>query len=308
VTTFQDDSNNFVGVYRDWKEMAKNPNYKFVFPRYDDPLFCRETRKLVRELGKRYDGNPAISYMRVSTGKSGEDNPYGRIGTTWFTNHLWINYSRKVTQYYLANFRRTRLEFDVLWTAIVAAGAKSVTPLTSDEQNEAQEFIDYTVSKKIFIAFNGIAPAPTNQTPGATAINPSGTCGGYSPQPDATTTAMTAAPYAQIARLREKRIPFGLEGNALSDPCMAPSRISAILNFYRPQRVVFFGDVAALMNFAREGLNQNNGYEIDALTNVVVPRTKNDEFLARQAKAMPQIKRFAADIERLVQQSIASGN
>jgi hypothetical protein len=288
--------------------MAKNPQYKFVFPRYDDPRFVQEVKELVHTLGKRYDGNPAISYMRIGTGKSGEDNPYGRIGMAWFTNHLWITFSRELTRCYLASFQKTRLEFDVLWTSIVAAGAKNATPITPNEQKEAQEFIDYVASKRIFIAYNGISARPTkNEVPGATAANPAGTCSGYSPQPDDTTTAMDAAPYAQIARLKKRGIAFGLEGNALSDPCMAPRRISAILERYRPARFVLFGDAAALINFWREGINDNNRYEIDQLTNALVPWTNKAEFLALKAEAMPRIKRFATEIDQLVRQSVVVG-
>src|ERR1700730_1405896 len=158
VSTFQDQTNNLIGVYRDWKDMVKNPQFKFTFPRYDDPRFVQEVQKLVRRLGERYDGNPAIAYMRIGTGKSGEDNPYGRIGMSWFTNSLWIRFSRQVTELYLASFHKTRVEFDMLWTAIVAAGARNVTPITPGEQNEAQQFIDYVAGRNIFIAFNGIAP------------------------------------------------------------------------------------------------------------------------------------------------------
>jgi hypothetical protein len=308
TATFQSDSNNFIGIYGDWKDMAKNPRYKFVFPRYDDSRFVREVKKLVDSLGERYDGNPAIAYMRIGIGKSGEDNPYGRVGMAWFTNHLWINFSREVTQYYLASFHKTRLEFDVLWTGIVVAGAKTATPITPNEQKEAQEFIDYVASKNIFIAFNGISNRPTkNAVPGATAANPAGTCAGYSPRPDETTAATDAAPLAQIERLKQKGIAFGLEGNALTDPCMAPSRISALLEWYKPERFIFFGDAAAVISFHREGMNDNNRYEIDHLTNVLVPWTSKAEFSAHQAEALPRIKQFAAEIEQLVRRSVLAG-
>src|SRR5262249_4513718 len=151
--------------------------------RYDDRRFLREVKHLVRELGNRYDGNPAIAYMRIGTGKSGEDNPYGRIGQAWFTNHLWIEYSRKVLGYYVANFRKTHLEFDVLWMAIVAAGVKNATPITSSEQKEAQRFIDNIVNERIFIAYNGVGPRPAIEVPGATAADPGAECASYNPSP-----------------------------------------------------------------------------------------------------------------------------
>jgi hypothetical protein len=307
VATFQADTNNFIGAYRDWKDMARNPQFKFSYPRYDDPRFVGEVQKLVRSLGERYDGNSAIAYMRIGTGKSGEDNPYGRIGMRWFTNSLWIRFSRQVTEFYLASFHRTRLEFDMLWTAIVAAGARTATPITAGEQREAQQFIDYVAAKNIFIAYNGIAPPPTKDAvKGATAANPGGTCIGYSPRPDATTPAMDAAPLAQVARLKQRGVAFGLEGNALSDPCMTPRRLSPLLRDYRPVRFVFFADAAAVINFAREGINDANRYEVDWLTNILVPWTNAAEFPAHQAQAMPRIKQFADELDRLVRESTVS--
>jgi len=306
ISTFQSDSNNFIGVYRDWRAMANNPQYKFNFPRYDDQRFLREVKHLVRELGKRYDGNHAIAYMRIGTGKSGEDNPYGRIGQDWFTNHLWIEYSRKVKEYYLANFRKTHLEFDVLWMAIVAAGVRNATPITSSEQKEAQRFIDDLVSKRIFIAYNGVGPRPAIEVPGATAADPRAECAGYNASPDNTTTAMDAAPYSQIERLKQRGVSFGLEGNALSDPCMYPRRIAALLDYYRPARFIFFGDVAALINFQRQGINDKNSYEVDDLMNVFVPWTNKMDSAKRQAQAMPQVKAFGTEIERLVRERVAA--
>ena len=305
ISTFQADSNNFIGAYRDWSAMANNPRYKFNFPRYDDRRFLREVKHLVRELGNRYDGNPAIAYMRIGTGKSGEDNPSGRIGQAWFTNHLWIEYSRKVEEYYLANFRKTHLEFDVLWMTIVAAGVKNGTPITSSEQKEAQRFIDDIVSEQIFIAYNGVGPRPAIEMPGATAADPRAECAGYNATPDNTTTPMDAAPYSQIERLRKRGVSFGLEGNALSDPCMYPGRIAALLDYYKPARFIFFGDAAALINFQRQGINDKNSYEVDDLVNVLVPWTNKKDSSERRAQAMSQINAFGTEIERLVRERVA---
>jgi hypothetical protein len=310
--TYQSPSNNFTGLYRDWKNMANNPQYQFTFPRYDDPYFVAEIHKLVISLGERYDGNPAISYMRIGTGKSGEDNPYGRTngfghgtGMPGFTNSLFITFSRKVTDFYLESFRKTRLEFDIGWTAIVAAGAKTATPITANEPKEAQEFLDYVIGRNIFIAFNGIGPQPKKKVPGATAANHEGVvCPGYSAHPDRDTSATDAAPYAQVARLRQKGISFGLEGNALSDPCEAPQRIGAILEFYRPVRVVFMGDAAALINFLREGVNDANRSEVESLTSMFVPWTKSADLAAHQTEATPRIKQFAGEVDRVIGQSL----
>jgi hypothetical protein len=306
--TFLAESNNFIGAYRHWRGISNNPDYKFRFPRYDDPRFVNEVKRLVRALGRRYDGNPVISYMRIGTGKSGEDNPYGRVGTPWFTNRLWVGFSRQVANLYLADFRKTQLEFDIGWTGIVAAGAKTATPIQEGDRQMAQEFIDYLVAKKIFIAYNGIAPPPTkNVQMNATAANPAGNCDGHNSQPDDTTPATDAALYFQIAKLRDRGIPFGLEGNALTDPCMNVGRISSILEQYRPKRFIFFGDAAAIINFQREGLNDKNHYEIELLTRVLVASGGKAKFEEQRAQALPKIKEFAGEVERFVQERVVRG-
>jgi len=309
VATFQSPSNNFIGIFNDWKDMASNPLFSFPFPRYDDPRFVTEIEKLVRQLGERYDGNPTISYVRIGAGKAGEDNPIGRTngfgpntGMLGFTNDLWIRYSWQVADAYFASFRKSRLEFDALWMAIVAAGAKNITPITTSEQQEAAHFLDYVMGKHVFMAFNG-SPRATNNVPGATAANPDGVmCTGFSPRPDATTPPIVAAPYAEVEHWRRLGIPFGFEVAALSNPCDAPEMTRAILERYRPTRVIFFADWAALINFHHEGLNKQNQWEVDWLTNVFVPWTNASEFSAHQAQAMPRIKQFAAELDDLVRQ------
>jgi hypothetical protein len=312
VSTFQSASNNFIGIFNDWRNMASNPLFSFPFPRYDDPRFVAEIEKLVRQLGERYDGNPTISYVRIGAGKAGEDNPIGRTngfglgtGMPGFTNHLWISYSRRVADAYFASFHKSRLEFDMGWMAVVAAGAKNITPITMSEQAQAEDFLDYVMSKDVFMTFDG-GPAATNSVPGATAANPQGvTCTGFSPRPDATTPPIVAAPYAEVEHWRRLGMPFGFEVAALSNPCDAPEMIRAILERYRPRRIIFFADWAALINFHHKGLNQQNKWEVDAMTNVFVPWTNAAEFPAHEAQAMPKIKQFADELDDLVEQILA---
>jgi hypothetical protein len=314
VATFQSESNNFKGAFLDWRSMANNSQYQYAFPRYDDPHFMEEVEKLVRSLGERYDGNPAIAYMRIATGKGGEDNPYGRTngmgagtGMPGFTNSLFISFSRRVTDSYLENFRKTRLEFDIGWTAIVAAGVRNATPITPAEQQQARQLLDYIIDKKIFVAYNGVAPRPRVEVRGATAANPDDVvCPGYSPRPDQNTPAGSAAAYAVLARLKQNGIPFGLEGNALSDPCQSPQRIGAILEFYKPARFVFFGDAAAVINFFQEGMNDSNRDEVKALTNVFVPWTNAAEFPTHLTEATPQIKQFGNKMDRLLREVLVA--
>jgi hypothetical protein len=303
VATFQSESNNFIGFYSDWKDLANNPSVTFTFPRYDDARYVAELSKLIRELGARYDGHPAISYVRIAAGKGGEDNPIGRTGQMpGFSNYLWIDYTRKVMEAYVASFHKSRLEFDMLWTGIVESGAKNGTPITPAEQEEARRFLDEVVAKGVFVTFDG-GPAPIKSVAGATAAHAEGvSCTGFSPAPDASTDAVTAAPFAVVEGWRQRGIPFGFEVAALSNPCDNPRLTRTILQRYRPSRVIFFADWAALINYHRNGLNPQNQWEVDAATSWFVPWTNAAELPAHRLQAKPQIDRFAAELDQLVRQ------
>jgi hypothetical protein len=45
-----------------------------------------------------------IAHMRIGTCKQGEDNPVGRF-QPWFTNALWIDFSKQVMTAYAQNFQ-----------------------------------------------------------------------------------------------------------------------------------------------------------------------------------------------------------
>jgi hypothetical protein len=304
VATFRYPSNSFFGIFPDWENMANNKQYTFPFPRYDDPRFLAEVKKLVQQLGARYDGNAVLTYVRIATGKAAEDNPIGRAngygpgtGMPGYTNHMWTDYSRKVTELYFASFHKSRLEFDMGWMAIVAYGVKTITPSTASEQKEAREFLDYLVRRNVFIAFNGIAPQTTNAPVGTTAINPeAATCAGYDPrQPGA---------YMFLAELGRRGIAFGLEGNSLQSACEAPRNIGPILEQSRPQRFVFFADTAGLINFHRQGLNEVNRFAVDWATNILVPWFKGSKDDIRRNQAMPRIDQFAAELNQFVRRLV----
>jgi hypothetical protein len=285
VATFQSQSNSFLGLFSDWQNMVSNPQFTFPYARYDDPQLVVEIQKLVTQLGARYDGNPAISYVRMGTGRAGDDNPIGRTnffgpgtGMPGFTNHVWIGYSRQVVDAYFASFHTSRLEFDMAWTTVVAAGAPDVTPITLSDQEEAENFLGYVVGRDAFMAFPG-GPMATNSVTGASAANPQGVvCTGFDPIPDATTSAVTAAPYAEVEDLRQRGLPFGLGVASLANPCTAPAMTQARLQRYQPRRVIFLADWAALINFSHEGVNPQNQWEIDAATNFFIPFTTGAAF------------------------------
>jgi hypothetical protein len=314
VATFQSPSNNFIGLFPDWKSLANNPSATFPFPRYDDARFVAEIRKLVRQLGERYDGNPTLAYVRIGAGKSSEDNPIGRTngfgpgtGMPGFTNHLWTTYSREVAAAYFDSFHRTRLEFNFDWIAVIAAQVRNVTPVTPAEASEAQAFLAELQRRNVFLTFDG-GPAPVKGVAGATAARPAGViCTGFGPEPSANMPATLAAPYAAVQRLEKMGIPFGLEIGALSDPCDTPATIAAILRFYRPERVIFFADTAAAIEFLHNGINARDSWEVQALTNAFIPFTNVADMPAHVQAATPEIKHFAGALEAAVEGFQRSG-
>lgn len=311
VARFQSPSNNFIGAFADWKQMANNPHFTFPFPRYDDPRFVAEIGELVRQLGERYDGRPDLAYVRVGAGKASEDNPIGRTngfgpgtGMPGFTNHIWTSYTRQIANFYFADFRRTRLEFNFDWMAIVADRAKNATPITAAEAQEARSFLDDLVRQNTFLAFDG-GPSLVKAPPLATAIDPKGaTCTGFSPNPADNTPPTLAAPYAEVEHLRQMGVPFGFEIAALSSPCSAPDITAAILRRYQPERVIFFADTAALINFLHEGTNAQNAWAVENATNFLIPFTILAELPSHETEAGPEIKRFAAKLDRIIEQFV----
>ncbi|MGH9961833.1 MAG: hypothetical protein ACREBC_32670, partial [Pyrinomonadaceae bacterium] len=124
-----------------------------TFPSYGDPRFVDYVRDLVKRLAK-YDGYLGISYVRISTGILTEDFPSFR-GFKWeiagFGDLKWLDYCRRIVDIYLAHFRRSALEFDISYLSwAYVRGAPNV-------KAAVDQFIDYLISKRIFLAYNGLS-------------------------------------------------------------------------------------------------------------------------------------------------------
>ena len=71
---------------------------------------------LVRGLGARYDGNPALSEVRIATGLPPKTiRAWMACGRPCpaFPIFSGVDYCRNMLALYRANFRSTRLEFDI---------------------------------------------------------------------------------------------------------------------------------------------------------------------------------------------------
>ena len=95
-----------------WEKERQNPRSPFTTmtrytPYFDDPLLIELHARFVRELAKRYDGNPHISSIDIGG--------YGNWGE-WHTYRLGIPEAaeetrRKFADMYLDNFKKTELVF-----------------------------------------------------------------------------------------------------------------------------------------------------------------------------------------------------
>ena len=95
-----------------WEKERQNPRSPFTTmtrytPYFDDPLLIELHARFMRELAKRYDGNPYISSIDIGS--------YGNWGE-WHTYRLGIPEAaeetrRKFADMYLDNFKKTALVF-----------------------------------------------------------------------------------------------------------------------------------------------------------------------------------------------------
>ena len=95
-----------------WEKERQNPRSPFTTmtrytPYFDDPLLIELHARFMRELAKRYDGNPYISSIDIgSYGNWGEWHTY-RLGIPGATEET----RRKFAGMYLDNFKKTALVF-----------------------------------------------------------------------------------------------------------------------------------------------------------------------------------------------------
>ena len=197
------------------------------FPSYADPVFLRLTARLVHQLS-RYDGDPAISQIRISTGLLTEDNP-SPAGPRWlipkYTDRDWIEYCRKMLLLYRDNFHRSQLEFDMSFLGLAYGRGGRL------ERQAADALVKELIMSGTFIAFNGLRSSTRD------ALHASMSRSDYVPQ---------ILQWLRTAQVHGCRI--GLEGGPLSKENMQD--ISAIMDAIRsikPDRLVLWSfDVVAI--------------------------------------------------------------
>jgi hypothetical protein len=241
-----------------------------VYPTFGDPRFVSHVASLVRALGKKYDGNPVLSYVRISSGKVGEENPIppGSSGLIadqripGFSTMGWIQYCEQMTNLYEVAFHRTQLEFDISFLPVAyVRGSPS-------ERAAIDTFIKRLQEHNIFIAFNGLESADINLFD------------------DTTSGPGQSLRYLMQAKRQGK--PIGLEGQSpmAFRRMQDVSAIAKVVRAVAPNRLVFFGLDAGAVNHLREGSNPSNA--------------TTEEFMSRQKQTIDEIGRLDQQLLELL--------
>ena len=207
------------------------PAHEAVFPVYWDPVFIAEVRRLIASLA-RFDGDPALAQIRICTGIMCEDNPTWdglRSAMPGFSNAAWIDYSRKIVDFFAASFHKTQIEFD-----IDRMGFISVSRSLDDRQAVAG-FMNHLLQRRVFLAMDGLDQDNVAHWLSGDAYGP-------------------AASLGWVARFEQAGLPVGVEGATSFNPRWTDlNAIVGAISRLHPSRLVLFGDWAALLDYARSG-------------------------------------------------------
>lgn len=214
------------------------------FPSYVDPAFAELVERFVQQLA-RYDGNPVISQVRISTGRLGEDQP--RAGPNaplraipGYTDLNWIAYCRRMTTIFRSAFKRTQLEFDL--------GRVGVSWVQGDDavKRAADGFIEDLLEGNTFLQFNGLRDDTYENISG-------------DPQ-----SAGIQRDLYYLRQARGRGTAIGLEAFApMTNPRMQNvNEIVKAVRALRPKRLVLFPDSAALIDYENRGDQPSNAAEM----------------------------------------------
>jgi hypothetical protein len=204
-----------------------------AFPDFRDPRFVALVSDLVGQLARRYDGNPAIWRVRISTGMMAEDNPLvgpPRHPMPGYAESQWLDYCSQIARAFIANFRQTGLEFDI--------GRLSYMWTEGDSRDKAavDGFLDVLFQHRALLAFDGLSGRSEPRLQGKEYL-----------------TNGEARSLRFIKEYGERGGRIALEAiGPLSAPLMQNlTSVQQALRLLRPDCVVFFHDVAAALQCAQ---------------------------------------------------------
>lgn len=199
-----------------------SPQVRATMPDFTDDRYVTEVAGLVRLL-RRYDGNPAISQIRVGTGLMGEDNPL--IGPVMapvagFTEQAWLAYTRRVAALYFAAFRRTELEFDIGRLSWLAARGSAA------DKEAVDQFVTQLLRHRVLLAFDGLGLECLRQIE----------------HPDPRNGIGQSLRYLQNYRSRGGRIGLEAIGHAAAPQMRDVQAVAQVVRRIEPDRLVLFTD------------------------------------------------------------------
>ena len=233
VSTFQQTS-----IVLPWSPVPAKNKTLATMPSYWDPEFVDETRKFVEQLGARYDGHPALAYVRIGTGLLGEDNATldGLTASMpgWSKSN-WVRYCQQISDIYAGAFHKTQLEFDEGWIPIILAIG------SPQEKTAARAFSNSLNDRHVFRAFNGMESQDFSiwQRGDVPAITLWHRC---------ILTDLT-----ELKTAKEAGCGIGLESGTFRETLWDVAAIANLVKAIQPNRLVLFNDVPSLVRHEREG-------------------------------------------------------
>jgi hypothetical protein len=216
--------------------VGNTPQTDAMYPEYWDSRFAPLFIDLIRQLGTRYNGNPTLSYVRISTGLLGEDAP-GPFGphqdrAPGYSFKAWVAYTHRIVDTYAQAFPRSRLEFDISylpWGYVAGDDA---------DKKSTDELVADLDQKGVFVAFNGWQANALTWLQHAEVP-------GYS---------LNRLMHYLVER-RHKNLPIGLEAvGPMTVPSMQNiTSLAEVAHELQPQRLVFFGTDAGGIAYVRHG-------------------------------------------------------
>jgi hypothetical protein len=230
------------------------------FPQFWQGSFLHDTKQLVDQLA-RFDGNPTISQVRISTGLMTEDNPMvGHVNQPMpgYSEEEWLEYCEEVTALYLNAFHRTQLEFDV-GRILVAYDRGSPS-----FRGQVDGFLQQLRDRHVFLAYDGLRSESLT---------------------DLHATDSMRGPSLALQWVRQSiqsGAGGGLEGAPLiSNKMDDVGAIAAVVRELHPQRLILWSTEAGSLNYLRKGPNPENALLVKIIgqQNLVVVEEKSRALL-----------------------------
>ena len=136
-------------LYEQHPDMRVICDDSWSIPKYWSDAYLSELEKFIAEAGRRYDGDPRISFVEIDVGIYGETKPgdnfhHDCLADAGLTSDLWVDTVERIIDIHRQAFSRTPL---VLQYAPIFESIK-----------ERRAFTDYAASRGVGLKHNGLQP------------------------------------------------------------------------------------------------------------------------------------------------------